>query len=146
MVDQPPDALDSRFLSFDDWLGKMPADSKGSPTGTGEPVAAVDEPPDPVGGGPPLSDALYEQNVEDRKQNRSLREKYADKAYQLAFGCLWWWAVMLVASGVVNMARGEPMWSDKVLIAVTTGVTVSVLAAFLGVIRGLFPGSDARSK
>lgn len=37
------------------------------------------------------------------------------------------------------------MWSDQVLIAVTTGVTVSVLAAFLGVIRGLFPGKDERA-
>jgi hypothetical protein len=29
--------------------------------------------------------------------------------------------------------------SDTALIAITTGVTVNVLAAFLGVIRGLFP-------
>jgi hypothetical protein len=29
--------------------------------------------------------------------------------------------------------------------AVSTGVTVSVLAAFLGVIRGLFPGKDERA-
>lgn len=37
---------------------------------------------------------------------------------------------------------GIELWSDQILIAVTTGVTVSVLAAFLGVIRGLFPGKD----
>ncbi len=31
------------------------------------------------------------------------------------------------------------MFSDTVMIAMTTGVTINVLACFLGVIRGLFP-------
>ena len=48
-------------------------------------------------------------------------------------------------SRVDQMEPGIEMWSDQVLIAVTTGVTVSVLAAFLGVIRGLFPGKDERA-
>lgn len=38
------------------------------------------------------------------------------------------------------------MISDNALIAITTGVTVNVLAAFLGVIRGLFPPSESGKK
>jgi hypothetical protein len=36
------------------------------------------------------------------------------------------------------------MYSDRVVIAVTTGVTVSVLAAFLGVSRGIFPAGNGK--
>jgi len=38
---------------------------------------------------------------------------------------------------------GKQVISDTALIAITTGVTVNVLAAFLGVIRGLFPTDKA---
>lgn len=81
--------------------------------------------------------------------NRKLRDKYADRAYQLASGCITAWVVMLGTQGVVKAVTGVEMWSDKVIIAATTGVTVSVLAAFLGVIRGLFPngnGSGSKGK
>lgn len=74
--------------------------------------------------------------------NRQLRQLYAAKAYGLAVACLGMWTVLLSIQGVTKAATGLEMWSDHVLIAVTTGVTVSVLAAFLGVIRGLFPGKD----
>ena len=94
---------------------------------------AVDKPPD----GSSL-DELDRETLADRQHTRGLRGEYADKAYRLAFWCLYGWAAMLFASGFVNGIRGLPLWSDKVIIAATTGVTVSVLAAFLGVIRGLF--------
>lgn len=76
--------------------------------------------------------------------NRALREKYAEKAYQLAAGCISMWAVLLGAQGVIKAVVGVEMWTEKVIIAVTTGVTVSVLAAFLGVIRGLFPNGQSK--
>lgn len=91
-------------------------------------------------------DEVKGQTVADMAANRGLREIYADKAYVLATGCLSIWAVLLGASGVVNALQGNSMWSDKVIIAVTTGVTVSVLAAFLGVIRGLFPNDGSQKK
>lgn len=101
--------------------------------------------PDPIGielpPGGTSPDALAQETVADMQHSRGLRGKYAEKAYQLAVGCISMWAVMLGAQGVVKVALNVDMWSDKVIIAVTTGVTVSVLAAFLGVIRGLF--SDA---
>lgn len=86
----------------------------------------------------PVPDGIQKEDVEDRRHNRDLREKYSDKAYKLATGCLSMWAVMLGTQGAIKALTGVEMWSDKVIIAVTTGVTVSVLAAFLGVIRGLF--------
>ena len=139
------DGIDSRVFAEDDWLNAFP---EKDPVGADEPTdgALKDEPPDGKAGGPKMADAMDEQAIEDRKQNRSLREKYADKAYNLAQVCLFAWACMLSASGLVNGLRGDPLWSDKVIIAVTTGVTVSVLAVFLGVIRGLFPSGNGEKK
>ena len=74
------------------------------------------------------------------RSTRKLRERYARKSHQLAARCLAFWAALLCLHGALKITLGVEMWSDQVLIAITTGVTVSVLAAFLGVIRGLFPG------
>jgi hypothetical protein len=91
-------------------------------------------------------DLLQKQTAADMAANRGLRETYANKAYCLAVGCLFMWTLLLVVSGIHNAFHGREMWSDKVIIAATTGVTVSVLAAFLGVIRGLFPGNGSSQK
>ncbi|RZI56053.1 MAG: hypothetical protein EOP37_25690 [Rubrivivax sp.] len=85
------------------------------------------------------------QRVADMEANRRLRHVYAAKAYGMAICCIALWAVLLAVQGGIKALIGIEMWSDQVLIAVTTGVTVSVLAAFLGVIRGLFPGKDERA-
>jgi hypothetical protein len=85
------------------------------------------------------------ERVANSRANRQLRQIYAAKAYGLAAGCITLWAVLLALQGGIKVTIGLEMWSDQVLIAVTTGVTVSVLAAFLGVIRGLFPGKDERA-
>lgn len=75
----------------------------------------------------------------DRQQQLiNLRETYAGKAYKVAKYGLYWWGVILLLS-VVGKAVGKELFSDKVLIAVTTASSVNLLAAFLGVIRGLFP-------
>ncbi|MDT8505165.1 hypothetical protein OYC61_012735 [Alcaligenes nematophilus] len=87
----------------------------------------------------PNEDELKRQDIADREANRGLRERYADKAYQLAHFCLVWWMFMLFMQGMLTATNQISLWSDKVLVAVTAGVTASVLAAFLGVIRGLFP-------
>lgn len=136
MVDLPPDGLTGPAFSVDDWVKEFLSHTPKS----GAPEAAIpyDEPPDSKTGAPVKTDDLEQQEVENHKHNRGLRGIYADKAHQLAIGCISIWTIMLGAQGVVKAATGIEMWSDKVLIAVTTGVTVSVLAAFLGVIRGLF--------
>lgn len=82
---------------------------------------------------------LIEQEVENHKANRELRREYAEKAYQLAKGGIAFWIIALSATGIVSAVSGKQMLDDKIMIAITTGSTVNVLAAFLGVIRGLFP-------
>ena len=85
---------------------------------------------------------LRHEWAEDLRANRQLRATYADRAHGLAAGCLVMWTMLLAAQGAIKALSGADLWSDQVIVAVTTGVTVSVLAAFLGVIRGLFPGKD----
>jgi hypothetical protein len=142
MLDAPPNNPDNIPLA--DWSQVFDG-SKPNTAGVTNPAGSVNSEEDK----PPESgkeDALKQQAAADMAANRGLREKYADKAYNLAAGCLSIWAVLLGVNGVVNAVQGREMWSDTVIIAVTTGVTVSVLAAFLGVIRGLFPGSAADKK
>lgn len=78
------------------------------------------------------------QKVADAKSNRLLREILAEKAYRVVKKSLYGWAVFLFFQGWFS-AIGIPLFSDKVVLAVTTAVTLNVFAAFLGVIRGLFP-------
>lgn len=68
-----------------------------------------------------------------------LRKWGATKAYSLATGSISFWIVIVGFQAVVKTATGVPPLDDSVLIAITSGCTVNVLAAFLGVIRGLFP-------
>lgn len=75
----------------------------------------------------------------DRQQQLiDLRETYANKAYKVAKYGLYWWAVVILLS-VVGKSVGKDVISDEVLIAITTASTLNLFAAFLGVIRGLFP-------
>lgn len=103
--------------------------------------AAEDELPHSVRSGRTVAD----EEIEDRKHSRDMRGAYADKAYRLALSALIGWAVFLLLAGASNVCHGQSMYSDRVIIAVTTGITVSVLAAFVGVIRGLF-GRDKDRK
>lgn len=134
MVDQPPEIT-----------GKPhPTNWK---TLVGEPAPIVVSGSDALEDSPPSgesADKVQKETIADMQANRSLREKYAQKAYELACACISMWAVLLGAQGVIKALTGQEMWSEKVIIAVTTGVTVSVLAAFLGVIRGLFPHREKK--
>lgn len=144
MVEQPPSSHQN--VPPKDWSLVVggPQKNVNTLTNTG-PTAqtspAEDKPPEDS-----KEDLVKLQTAADMAANRGLREKYADKAYNLATGCLSMWVVLLGASGIINALQGREMWSDKVIIAVTTGVTVSVLAAFLGVIRGLFPNHATQKK
>ena len=85
-----------------------------------------------------FTDELIVQDVEDRKADRKLREHFADKAYRLAKKTLYGWAILLFCYGLCSLF-GYVIFPDSVMIAITTAVTLNVFAAFLGVIRGLFP-------
>ncbi|MFS7307438.1 hypothetical protein [Rahnella inusitata] len=83
----------------------------------------------------------------DRQQQLiDLRETYAGKAYKVAkYGLYWWGAVILLSA--VGKGVGKDIISDEVLIAITTASTLNLFAAFLGVIRGLFPsGKETKEK
>lgn len=82
---------------------------------------------------------LKSEEVLDKQANRNLRDTYARKAYELAADCIHFWIFLILANGLITAMLGKQVISDTALIAITTGVTVNVLAAFLGVIRGLFP-------
>jgi len=87
-----------------------------------------------------FTDALTIQDVEDRKADRALREKFGDKAYKVVRKTLYGWAILLFCYGFSSIF-GFKIFPDEVMIAITTAVTLNVFAAFLGVIRGLFPAS-----
>ncbi|HBP5039036.1 TPA: hypothetical protein L5637_004388 [Pseudomonas aeruginosa] len=105
----------------------------------------------PPGGGQGREDvniivqqAFVEQHVEDRKAERKLRRKYAGLAFRFAVGGSIFWAVLLLWSGCASYYTTKPPFSDNVLIAITTATSVNLFAAFLGVIRGLFPANGKR--
>ena len=77
------------------------------------------------------------------RHDMKLRAKYASLAFGLASWAVWFWICMFVAVGIGNAASGRPILSDTALITLTTGATVNVVAVFVVVIRGLFPGGDA---
>jgi hypothetical protein len=122
----------------DEILGKVAAPDR-QPVELSEKIGTVVDPnSDPVF-------RLVDQEVQNHIANRKLRENYSEKAYQIAKGGICFWIISLSATGIIFGITGKQMLSDKILIAITTGATVNTLAAFLGVIRGLFP-SNAKEK
>jgi hypothetical protein len=93
-------------------------------------------------------DRLTDEEVHDRKADRELRAEYAKKAFRLARCILIFWGAVVVLEGIWSAITGGKvqLLSDKALIAITAGATANVFAAFLGVIRGLFPGREKASK
>ncbi len=109
--------------------------------------SAEDVPPASFGkGSEPIRDVLINEEAENQKANRALRSQYASKAHDLAAGCIQFWAVLISVNGIVYGLTDIQIVSDTAMIAITTGVTINVLAAFLGVIRGLFPADPPNKK
>ncbi|WP_230200742.1 hypothetical protein [Serratia marcescens] len=104
------------------------------------PVVLSQEDVPPNGQRSTFTDALTIQDVEDRKADRALREKFGDKAYKVVRKTLYGWSILLFCYGFSSIF-GFKIFPDEVMIAITTAVTLNVFAAFLGVIRGLFPAS-----
>lgn len=81
------------------------------------------------------------EEIEDRKADRALREKFGDKAYNVVKKTLYGWAIVLIAVAFCKLFFNVEVFSDTVLVAITSAVTLNTFAAFLGVIRGLFPSN-----
>ncbi len=87
------------------------------------------------------SEKYIDEDVQDSQANRDMRQQYASKAYSLAWDSITFLFALVAGNAVWTAISGKQVISDKLLFALITGVTVNVLAAFLGVIRGLFPNA-----
>lgn len=85
------------------------------------------------------SEKYIDEDVQDSQANRDMRQQYASKAYSLAWDSITFLFALVAGNAVWAAISGHQVISDKLFFALITGVTVNVLAAFLGVIRGLFP-------
>ncbi|WP_313021391.1 hypothetical protein [Atlantibacter hermannii] len=88
-----------------------------------------------------IRDQLTIQLIEDKKADRALRERFGDKAYKVVRKTLYGWCWLLAIYAAIKFRYDKEIFSENVLIAITSAVTLNVFAAFLGVIRGLFPAS-----
>ena len=114
-------------------------------------LSAIEEPPKNDSGNLrreekaiPKELLLLNEDVEDRKADRALREKFGDKAYKVVRKTLYGWAWLLGICGFFGIFHIK-VFPDTVMVAITTAVTLNVFAAFLGVIRGLFPSGKEKS-
>lgn len=85
-----------------------------------------------------------DEEIENLKANRELRDKYSFKVFKVVKKSLWGWAILLFIYGLVKLLTrhengGFEIFSDHVLIAITTATTLNIFAGFLSLIRGLFP-------
>lgn len=92
------------------------------------------------------SEKYIEEDVQDSQANRDMRQQYAGKAYGLAWDSITFLFALVAGNAVWAAISGKQVISDQLLFALITGVTVNVLAAFLGVIRGLFPSENKKPK
>lgn len=116
------------------------------PSGTSLGAAPIssseDEPPSTESS--TRGDALLIQAEADAKSYRELRETFAEKAYKVARKSLYGWCWLLAIYAAIKFRYKMELFSDNVLIAITSAVTLNVFAAFLGVIRGLFPSKHSK--
>lgn len=94
------------------------------------------------------------EQIRTQADTRAMRRSYAREAIGLARAAVMFWVGMFFVVGFSNAMAGKVPFSDQALVTLTAGATVNVLAAFIGIIRGLFPagvgvksnGSDAEKK
>ncbi|MCO6506263.1 MAG: hypothetical protein J6570_04030 [Snodgrassella sp.] len=84
------------------------------------------------------------EEIENLKADRALRDKYSFKAFKVVKKSLWGWAILLFIYSLIKFLTrhengGFEIFSDHVLIAITTATTLNIYAGFLSLIRGLFP-------
>ena len=87
-----------------------------------------------------------EEGIKDQEAERELRKKYAGRAFWFAVGGVAFWALLLIWDGCATYYTTAPPFSDKVLMVITTATSINLFAAFLGVIRGLFPSGGRLPK
>jgi hypothetical protein len=86
--------------------------------------------------------AGLDAELRNANSNIKLRKRYAKKAYSLAGGSIAFWIITVGFQAITHLATDKSALDASVLIAITTGCTINVLAAFLAVVKGLFPAKD----
>lgn len=82
--------------------------------------------------------------IKQLKDTRKLRKHYAKRALGFAEVAIGAWLFLFTFAATMNLIAGRPFLSDQALMTLTAGATINVLAAFLGIIRGLFPSSNGK--
>ena len=109
-----------------------------------EPINEEDRLPSEGDGTSSLRDQERQQWIKDREADRELRKAYAQKAFWFDWAGFGFWALVIVCYAVFFLWANERIFSDAVLIAITSATTVNLFAAFIGVVRGLFPPTGKR--
>lgn len=98
------------------------------------------------------------EDLDDAKTRRyyadtALRERYSFKVYKIVKKSLWGWAILLAIYGLIkfltrneNNGHGFEIFSDNTLIAITSATTLNIFAAFLSLVKGLFPSLKDEKK
>lgn len=96
-----------------------------------------------------LASSERRENLERKTADRLLRDKYSFKAYKIVKKSLWGWATLLTIYALIKFltknetnGHGFEIFSDTVLIAITSATTLNIFAAFLSLVKGLFPSQD----
>lgn len=82
--------------------------------------------------------AKHDEQIKNMCQERELRDRYAKKAYRVCKKSMKFLAYILIWQGLVATIFKSGPFSDTLLLALVTAVTVNVFAAFLCITRGLF--------
>jgi hypothetical protein len=88
--------------------------------------------------------SIKQEQFEREKADRQLRDKYSFKAFKVVKKSLWGWAILLFVYGVVKFLTrhekgGFEIFSDQVLIAITTATTYKYICSILEFNQGFVP-------
>lgn len=84
----------------------------------------------------PKEQRLLEE-IANLKSDREMRKEYAQKAYEFAKYTIAFWAFLFFVY-FLSPPNGKPL-NDTALGIFTTACTINILAAFISIIKGLFP-------
>ena len=87
-----------------------------------------------------LKKETLKQDIEDRKSNRELKEKYAEKMFQ--YMCIWsvFIVIVIILSGLGGLWKFSFQLDKWVLITLIGSTTVSIFAIVRAIIEGIFKG------
>lgn len=80
------------------------------------------------------ADELHKLTLEDERQNIDFRKDFSDRIFTITV--LWIFAIIVI---VLQVGRGNLVYSDGVLITLITTTTINVLAFLLAVVNYIFP-------